>query len=312
MSLNIHDLELRRGDGASLLGPLTLDLPPGLRMGVVGESGSGKSLLVQALFGVLPKGVQRTSGSIHAWGVPMDRPGQARDQIRGARLGWVPQDPLQALNPFLRVEDHLGLLPAVHRKESTETALARLQPLLQRLRLPSDRAFLRRYPAELSGGQRQRLCLAMALSCDPEVLVLDEPTTALDPTVQADFLALMLELHQERPFGWIWISHDMGVLVSVCTHLLVLYGGQLLEAGPVEAVLRAPRSPYTARLIQAARREPSLEAGLLPAPGQRPKGCPYRGRCPGEDEACEAWTPWVGSPEQGHRCIHPLEEKPSA
>jgi peptide/nickel transport system ATP-binding protein len=312
MSLNIHDLELQRADGASLLGPLTLDLPPGLRTGVVGESGSGKSLLVQALFGVLPPGVKQTFGSISAWGVAMDQPTPARDQVRGARLGWVPQDPLQALNPFLRVEDHLGLLPAVHRKESTETALARLTPLLQRLRLPLDRAFLRRYPAELSGGQRQRLCLAMALSCDPEVLVLDEPTTALDPTVQADFLALMLELHQERSFGWIWISHDLGVLASVCTHLLVLYGGHLMEAGPSERVLHAPRSPYTARLIQAARRDPSHEAGMLAAPGQRPKGCPYRGRCPKEDPACEAWTPWIGPQEQGHRCIHPLEENPSA
>jgi oligopeptide/dipeptide ABC transporter ATP-binding protein len=276
-------------------------------VGLVGESGSGKSLLVQALFGVLPAGVRQAGGTIEAFGVPMDREGPDRDRVRGARLAWVPQDPQQALNPFMRVRDQLALLPQVHRREGRREALARLRPLLERLRLPTDEAFLRRFPHQLSGGQRQRLCLAMALSCDPELLVLDEPTTALDPTVQADFLALMAELQRERGLGFLWITHDLGVVASVCERLLVLYGGEPMEAGPAAQLIAHPRHPYTRRLMEAARREPALESGFLPAPGLRPEGCPFRGRCDREEATCAAWAPWRGAPEAGLRCQCPLD-----
>ena len=181
MSLDIDALVLQRTDGVRLLGPLSLTLAPGHRLGLVGESGSGKSLLLQALFGVLPTGVEQSGGSITAFGTRLEQPGPARDQVRGARLAWVPQEPLQALNPFLTLGEHLALLPGIHRQEAPQAALARLRPLLEQLGLPGDAAFLARLPHQLSGGQRQRLCLAMALSCDPALLVLDEPTTALDP-----------------------------------------------------------------------------------------------------------------------------------
>src|SRR5690349_14515003 len=137
MTLHIRGLRLERQDGAHLLGPLDLDLEPGASLGLVGESGSGKSLLVQALFGVLPGGVRQGAGTVEAFGVPMDRPGPERDRIRGARLAWVPQDPSQALNPFMTVAEQLALLPGVHRGERKPAAVARLAPLLERLRLPS-------------------------------------------------------------------------------------------------------------------------------------------------------------------------------
>jgi oligopeptide/dipeptide ABC transporter ATP-binding protein len=302
MPLEVDELALDRADGATLLAPISLTLEPGDRKGLVGESGSGKSLLVQAIFGVLPTGVRQVGGAISAFGVPMDRPHPDRDSIRGRRMAWVPQDPLQALNPFLRAQDQLALLPGVHLREPRKACLARLAPLLERLRLPRERSFLRRYPHEISGGQRQRLVLAMALSCDPELLILDEPTTALDPTVQAEFLTLILELQKERNLGFIWISHDLGVVASVTDRLLVLYGGQRMEAGPTRQVLTSPRHPYTRRLLEAARREPATEAGFLPAPGDRPAGCPFQTRCPEARTACGAWGPWKGVPEEGLRC----------
>jgi oligopeptide/dipeptide ABC transporter ATP-binding protein len=285
---------------------LDLDLALGDRLGLVGESGSGKSLLIQALFGVLPRGVAQAEGDITAFGTRLDQPGPDRDRIRGARLAWVPQDPLQALNPFMTVAEQLALLPGVHRKERKEAALARLAPLLERLRLPQDRAFLKRFPHELSGGQRQRLCLAMALSCDPDLLVLDEPTTALDPGVQAEFLELIREIQAERSFGFLWITHDLGVVASLCDRILVLYGGEPMEAGPAARLLENPRHPYTARLLSAARREPSMEGGFLPAPGERPAGCPFAPRCDRARSSCAAWGPWQGTRSDGFRCERPL------
>ncbi len=306
MNLTLRDLRLERQDRTHLLGPLDLDLAPGDRVGLVGESGSGKSLLVQAIFGVLPKGVRQATGRIEAFGVPMDQPGAARDRIRGARLAWIPQDSLQALNPFMTMAEQLALLPGVHRKERKAAAIMRLTPLLERLRLPTDRAFLKRFPHELSGGQRQRLCLAMALSCDPELLILDEPTTALDPSVQAEFLELIRSIQAERAFGFLWITHDLGVVASLCERILVLYGGLPMESGPTARLLDRPRHPYTARLLAAARREPALEGGFLPAPGERGEGCPFRPRCERAQPSCATWAPWQGEGENGFRCEHPL------
>ncbi|MDP1831428.1 MAG: ABC transporter ATP-binding protein [Geothrix sp.] len=310
MSLAIDALVLQRSDGVRLLGPLSLSLAPGDRLGLVGESGSGKSLLVRALFGVLPPGVRLASGSITAFGTPMDPPGPDRDRIRGARLAWVPQEPLQALNPFLTLGEHLALLPGIHRKESPGAALARLAPLLERLHLPAGAAFLARFPHQVSGGQRQRICLAMALSCDPELLILDEPTTALDPVAQRAFMDLALGLQRERGLGFLWITHDLGVASAACDRLLVLYGGEPMEAGPVARLLAAPRHPYTARLRSAALRQPSTESGFLPAPQDRPAGCPFHPRCAFIQGTCATWRPWRGTPDQGWRCEQPLEPAP--
>lgn len=302
MALQVDQLRLEREDAVPLLEGVSLVLAPGDRKALVGESGSGKSLLVQALFGVLPPGVRQAGGSIDAFGIALDRPGPARDRVRGRRLGWVPQDPLQALNPFLRVHDQLALLPRVHLREGRQACLQRLAPLLARLRLPQDPGFLRRYPHELSGGQRQRLALAMALSCEPDLLILDEPTTALDPTVQAEFLSLVDQLQKEKNLGYLWISHDLGVVAAVADWVLVLYGGHPCEAGPAREVLGAPRHPYTRRLRSAARREPALESGHLPAPEERPQGCPFQPRCPDLRPSCASWGPWAGTAEDGLRC----------
>ena len=309
MSLHVDALVLQRADGVHLLGPLSLSLAPGERLGLVGESGSGKSLLAQALFGGLPQGVLQVGGTVTGWSTRLDRPGPDRDALRGARLAWMPQDPLGALNPLLTVAEHLALLPGIHRGESPCAALARLAPLLERLRLPAG-AFLKRFPHQLSGGQRQRVGLAMALSCDPELLVLDEPTTALDPVLQRDFTDLALELQRERGLGFLWITHDLALASRTCDRLLVLYGGHPVEAGPTERLLTNPRHPYTQRLVEAARRVPSEEAGFLAAPGERPEGCPFQPRCVRPQTSCVAWAPWQGTTDDGLRCDRPLEPAP--
>jgi oligopeptide/dipeptide ABC transporter ATP-binding protein len=239
----------------------------------------------------------------------MDRAGRDRNATSGARLAWVPQDPLLALSPLLTLGEQVALLPGIHRKESHPKALARLRPLLERLRLPTSSAFLGRFPHQISGGQRQRVCLAIALSCDPELLVLDEPTTALDPLVQREFLELILALQRDRGLGFLWITHDLAVASRVCDRLLVLYGGELLEAGPTRSLLSSPRHPYTLRLLEAARHHPSSEAGFLEAPQDRPAGCPFQPRCPHPQARCATWAPWRGEPGQGFRCERP---RPSA
>jgi oligopeptide/dipeptide ABC transporter ATP-binding protein len=295
-------LDLRRRDGVCLLAPFELTLLPGQRVALAGESGSGKSLLLQAIFGVLPPGVYQAGGTIEAFGTPLDRPNRARDHIRGNRLAWVPQDPLAALNPFLMIQDQLTLLPRVHRGEARQSALRRMGPLLERLGLPQDRTFLRRFPQELSGGQGQRVALAMALSCDPELIVLDEPTSALDPGLQMEFQAILSDLRTDRGLGWLWITHDLEAVATQADRVIVLYGGEMLEAGPADKLLNAPAHPYTQRLLSAARGEPSQEAGFLEAPERRPVGCPFQPRCPKVTPSCSHWAPWQGTPEDGIRC----------
>jgi ABC-type glutathione transport system ATPase component len=271
MSLRVEELLLRRSDGVRLLGPLSLSLAPGDRLGLLGESGSGKSLLVQALFGVLPPGVALAGGAMTAFGTPLGAPVPGREALRGARLAWVPQDPLQALNPLLTLAEHLVLLPALHRREPRRAALARLGPLLARLGLPRDPAFLDRFPHQLSGGQRQRLCLAMALSWDPELLILDEPTSALDPLAQKAFLDLVLRLQAERGLGFLWITHDLALAATACDRLLVLYGGSPLEAGPTATLLSAPRHPLHGP-PGGRRPGPAFDGGGLPPRPRRPAG----------------------------------------
>ncbi len=311
MSLTVEELVLQRPDGVRLLGPLSLSLSAGERVALVGESGSGKSLLAQALFGVLPVGVRQVKGRITAFGTRMDLPSPGRDAIRGPRLAWVPQEPRRALNPLLTLEEHLALLPGIHRREQVRATLARLRPLLKRLDLPSDTSFLGRFPHQLSGGQRQRLCLAMALSCDPELLVLDEPTTALDPLAQRGFLDLLQDLQQTRGLGTLWITHDLAVASAVCDRMLVLYGGDPVEAGPVTRLLSHPGHPYTVRLLDAARRIPSPEAGYLEAPEARGPGCPFGSRCARRQTTCAEWRPWTGGWADGLRCEAPLEPAPA-
>ena len=308
MNLTVDALEIRRTVGTHLLGPIDLCINRGERWALVGESGSGKSLLAQALFGVLPPGVLQTAGSLRAFGAPLGA--GSPEGLRGGRLGWVPQEPLLALNPLLTLGEHLALLPAVHRNEAPDQALARLRPLLDCLGLPRDPGFLDRLPHQASGGERQRICLAMALSCDPDLLVLDEPTTALDAPAQRDFAEQVRLQQRERGLGYLWITHDLALAALVADRLLVLQGGHLVEAGPTERLLRSPRHPCTARLLEAARRQSTPDPGFLEAPSRRGPGCPFQPRCDRVQTGCRNWGPWRGSRGDGLRCEAPLDAGP--
>lgn len=304
MSLQAKDLIIQTRNKVRLLGPLSLCLEPGGRVGLTGESGSGKSLLGQVLMGRPPKGVEVVAKTLSCFGQPWGQ----KPTSMWRRLAWVPQEPAQALHPFLKVEDHLVLLPKACLGESATRAMERLLPMLERLRLPTERGFLGKYPHQMSGGQRQRLVLALSLSCEPEFLILDEPTTGLDSTTRREVLELIDESHRARGLGYLWISHDMDLLASVSDRLMVLYGGAMLEAGPSARLLHQPRSPYVARLLSAARGEPCDDPGFLPLPALRPAGCPFQPRCPVRQSACGNWGAWRGAPEDGFRCEKPLGE----
>ncbi|MBP1626090.1 MAG: oligopeptide/dipeptide transporter, ATPase subunit [Holophagaceae bacterium] len=299
MRRQLRDMSLSCQGGQVLLGPLDLDLEAGERVGLMGESGSGKSLLGQVLVGILPVGV-RVGGK----GPAMPIPGLPED-----RVAWVPQEPTRGLHPFLTVEEHLVLLPKVRLGERRQSSRARLLPLLERLCLPRERSFLRRFPHQISGGQRQRLVLAMALSWDPAFLILDEPTTALDPLARWELFALLEERNREQGLGYLWISHDLEMLSKATDRLLVIYGGLLVEAGPTQRVLKAPRSPYTLRLLGASRGEASLDSGYLQAPEQRQPGCPFRPRCSDGLPCCGQGVGWQGTLADGFRCWNPISRK---
>lgn len=293
MCLVAQDLTIRTRDGARLLGPLDLRIESGERVGLVGESGSGKSLLGRAMMGFAPRGLE----------LFVSRSLMGREPGHDWRhLAWVPQEASMALHPLLSVGEHLTLLAGMCLEEPTSRGKSRLTAMLERLGLPVDGAFLGRFPGQLSGGQRQRLALVMALGAGPRFLILDEPTSALDETSCRAVAELIGELQRERGMGCLWIGHDLGIMASVTDRLLVLYGGTLLEAGPTRRLLASPRSPYLARLIAAARGEPSEDSGFLPAPERWPQGCPFRPRCPDQGQACGEEVTWEGLPEDGVRC----------
>lgn len=247
--IEFNDLKLFETSGTCRLGPLTLALDPAARTALVGPSGSGKTLLIRTLFGALPPGFSQV-GQIRAFGQPLG-PDRARDLRR--RMAWVPQAVDRALNPFLSLADHLTLLPSSLLDEPPAQALERLRPLLEDLGLPATRAFLGRTPPALSGGQRQRLLLAMALSCQPDLLVLDEPTTGLDPLRQQDLVHLLAALRTDRGLGWLWVTHDLALAAQVSDRMMVLDRGQVAAQGPTADLLAHPRAEVLIRLVETAQ-----------------------------------------------------------
>lgn len=258
-ALDLHDLTVRTSSGRPLLSHVSLRVAPGERVGLIGESGSGKTMTALAALGLLPDGVAAT-GRVRLAGVPgnlLDRGEQAMARLRGEAMSMVFQEPMTALNPLMRVGSQVAEAMTLH--ETTDrTATRRAAELLAEVGLPGGAA--RRYPHELSGGQRQRVGLAMALANDPAVLVADEPTTALDVTVQRQVLDLMVRLVEDRGAGLLFITHDLAVVSQVCERVVVLLEGVVVEEGPVAEVFAHPRHEYTKRLLAASTLEPRLPA----------------------------------------------------
>ncbi|WP_084772700.1 ABC transporter ATP-binding protein [Nonomuraea candida] len=276
-----------RADGVELVHDVSFSLAPGERVGLIGESGSGKSLTALSLMGLLPEGVTATGrarlGGDDLLGVPESR----LKGLRGSRMSMVFQEPMTALNPLMRVGAQVAEVMTLHGRPRGE-ARERAVELLDRVRLPEPARLARAYPHQLSGGQRQRVMLAIALANGPGLLICDEPTTALDVTVQKQ----MLDLISEVAPALLFITHDLAVVASMCERVLVMYGGRVVESGPLREVFTRPRHRYTQGLLAASRltprgtRLPVIE-GSVPAAGHFPGGCVFRNRCPHATPTCE-------------------------
>lgn len=313
--LTVRDLGVRVND-LELVGDVGFTIRQGERVGLIGESGSGKSLTALSIMGLLPEDIE-ASGSVRVAGVDHDLVGadEARmSRVRGKDLAMVFQEPMTALNPTMRVGRQVAESLLVHRTHATRrSAQSAAVELLRRVGLPDHEAAAHAYPHQFSGGQRQRIVLALALANDPAVLVCDEPTTALDVTVQAMVLDLIVRGVQERSSALLLITHDLAVVATACERVLVMYGGRVVEAGPVQEVFTRPRHRYTQGLIGASdlsrvdgRGRLSTIDGTVPAAGQFPAGCVFRNRCPHATPECAERPAWTATgTDAGFACIHP-------
>jgi peptide/nickel transport system permease protein len=300
---------------------VSLGVRPGECLGIIGESGSGKSVTALSIMGLVasPPGVI-TGGA--AWFGGQDLIGAPYAKLRalrGNRIAYIFQDPLSTLHPLLRVGDQIAEAIRVHHRVTAREARARALDLLGRVRIPNPESRIDAYPHELSGGMRQRVGIAMALANDPEIIMADEPTTALDVTVQAQILSLLQDLRREKGLALIFITHDFGVVAQLCDRVAVMYAGRVVEEGPTADILSAPAHPYTARLIACVpepgqgQRELTVIPGLPPALDRLPPGCPFAPRCPKARPNCEAgMVPLMGEGARAVRCLYPEALVPGA
>jgi peptide/nickel transport system ATP-binding protein len=293
-ALAVRDLTVGLGDGTPIVESVSLAVHPGEILGLVGESGSGKTTTALALLGYTQAGVRILSGDVTVAGEAMSgRSERAVRRMRGRLVSYVPQDPANALNPALRVRRTIQDMLDEH---AAARELATVEEALRSVELPATGGFARRFPHELSGGQQQRVTIAVALVCEPPLVVLDEPTTGLDVVTQARILAEIERLRRERGLAMIYVSHDLAVVSQVADRIAVMYAGRIVEEGPTREVLSEPRHPYTHGLVASIPdhvRPRGVRGipGVAPGPGERPEGCAFRPRCPLAVERCAEETP---------------------
>ena len=300
--LQVRDLhvEFHTRDGvAKAVNGVSCSVGEGETLAVLGESGSGKSVTAQAVMGILdiPPG-RITGGEILFGGRDLLRlPAEERRAIRGARMAMIFQDALSSLNPVLSVGYQLGEMFRVHRGASRKESRAKAVELMERVRIPAARARANDYPHQFSGGMRQRIMIAMALALEPQLIIADEPTTALDVTVQAQVMELLAELQREYRMGLILITHDLGVVANVADKIAVMYAGRVVETAPVRELYRAPAHPYTKGLLDSIPRldqkgqQLNAITGLPPSLLRIPPGCSFHPRCPVARPVCHADEP---------------------
>jgi oligopeptide/dipeptide ABC transporter ATP-binding protein len=318
LSLEVRSLTVELPTTSGWIRPvndISFTLAEGETLGIVGESGSGKTMLSLALMGLEPHGA-RTTGeaglSVRGGNAQNLLAASARDlrAIRGREIAMIFQEPMTALNPVLRVGEQVGEAIRVHEPRVGEKEIhRRVIEALERAALPEPQRRARQYPHQLSGGLRQRVMIAMALAAGPRILIADEPTTALDVTIQKQILDLLAKLRRELQLSLLFITHDLGVVAQVADRVAVMYAGRIVEHGPVREVLRAPRHPYTAGLLRAAPR--LVREKLVPIPGTVPSlaalppGCSFGPRCGLHIPECDIAMPQLRAVNTNHdaRCI---------
>jgi len=306
---------------------VSFDVVRGDALGLVGESGSGKSMTLRALLGVLPPEARITAGEIRLDGQDLVPLRQADlNRIRGPKISMIFQEPMSALNPVMRVGSQIAEGPMIHLGARRAAAAERALDLMRRVGIPDPERRFRAYPHEFSGGMRQRVMIAIALSCEPEIILCDEPTTALDVTIQDQILRLLARLCRESGVSLIFVTHDLPVVAQVCQQLAVMYGGKLVESGPVREVLQEPRHPYTLGLVRSAPDFDNVRASLVPIPGSPPSlisppsGCRFHPRCKFAEEDCQVTEPPLKLLAGGRmtaclhheRCIESIEAERAA
>lgn len=291
-----------------------LTVPQGTIVGLVGESGCGKSVTALSVLGLLPPNGQVAGGRIDFGGRDLlTLPERDLRRLRGDRIAMIFQDPMTSLNPVYSVGRQVAEVLRLHRGLDRKAARARTVDLFHQVGIPDPEARYGAYPRQLSGGLRQRVMIAMAMACEPELLIADEPTTALDATIQAQILRLMGDLRRDHGTAILLITHNMGVVAQLCDSVYVMYAGQIVEAAETFDLFRAPRHPYTAGLLRAI---PSLEGaaetlyairGTVPAPGERFAGCRFCPRCDRAAAGCAQTPPPLTDLGGGHlvRCHYP-------
>ncbi len=288
---------------------VSFSVSSGRMLGIVGESGCGKSVTALSLMRLLPQPMGRIlGGEIIFQGRDLLRlPIEAMPAVRGAQIGMVFQEPMSALNPVHTIGRQLSEVLLVHRRADKATALQQSVQILAKVGIPSPEIRIGEYPHQLSGGMRQRVVIAMALACHPQLLIADEPTTALDVTIQAQILTLIKDLQQEMGMAVILITHDLGVIAETCDDVVVMYAGRVAEQGPVGEIFARPGHPYTRGLLASiprlsGRRKSRLNIieGMVPGLRELPPGCRFANRCPYAEPRCADGVPPLEEVGPGH------------
>ncbi len=301
--LDVRDLRVRfRTDSGEVaaVNDVGFALDSGETIGIVGESGSGKSQILMAIMGLLAKNGEATGRVMLRGEEILGKDEAGLDRLRGQVMSMIFQDPMTSLNPFLRVSTQLTEVLVKHRGMTRTEALARAIEMLDRVAIPDAARRIRLYPHEFSGGMRQRVMISMALLCQPALLFADEPTTALDVTVQAQILDLLKELTRTMGTAVVLVTHDLGVVASICDRVIVLYGGRIMESGPVDDIFADPLHPYTRGLLASMPRLDERSHGTLatiagqpPSLARETPGCPFAPRCALAEPVCRDARPEI-------------------
>jgi peptide/nickel transport system ATP-binding protein len=300
--LAVQDLRVAfegdRGRVSEAVAGVSFALARGRTLGIVGESGCGKSVTALAIMRLLPSANARVSGGVLFEGRDLGQlPERKMQDLRGNRLAMIFQEPMTSLNPSFTVGDQIGEALKRHRGLSASAARRAAIDMLERVRIPSPQLRVDEYPHKLSGGMRQRVMIAMALACAPALLIADEPTTALDVTIQAQILDLLAKLREETGTAVILITHDLGVVAETCDEVAVMYAGEIVELGPAQQLFAAPQHPYTVGLLgsipllNATRQRLTTISGSVPTLAAGFVGCRFAGRCPFAQTRCSEPPP---------------------